>query len=65
MTKDVEPYMIVAGVPAKPVRRRLSEDLAERMIALGWWDWDHDALRIALADFRALPAEAFLEKYCG
>ena len=65
VTKDVAPYTIVAGVPAKPVRRRLPEDLAERMMALGWWDWDHDRLREALMDFRALPAEAFLEKYGG
>ena len=35
------------------------------MMALGWWDWDHDRLREALMDFRALPAEAFLEKYGG
>ena len=33
------------------------------MDALAWWDWTHEALRLALADFRALPAEAFLEKY--
>jgi hypothetical protein len=31
--------------------------------ALAWWDWDHGTLRHALPDFRALSAEAFLEKY--
>ena len=63
VTKDVAPYTIVAGVPARPVRRRLPEPVADRLIALGWWDWDHATLRTALQDFRALPAEAFLEKY--
>jgi hypothetical protein len=52
-------------VPAKPVRLRLASDLADRVQALGWWDWDHQALRQALEDFRALPVEAFLEKYNG
>jgi hypothetical protein len=35
------------------------------MLALAWWDWSHDRLRASLDDFRALPAEAFLEKYGG
>lgn len=63
VTKDVAPYTIVAGVPAKPVRVRLEPDLAERMIALAWWDWDHTAIRAALDDFRHMPVLAFLEKY--
>jgi phosphonate metabolism protein (transferase hexapeptide repeat family) len=65
VTKDVPPYTIVAGVPAVPLRRRFPETVAERMMALAWWDWGHDQLRTALPDFRALPAEAFLEKYGG
>lgn len=63
VTKDVAPYTIVAGVPAEPLRERLPQDLAERMIALAWWDWDHARLRASLEDFRTLTAEAFLEKY--
>jgi hypothetical protein len=63
VTKDVAPYTIVAGVPARPIKPRLAPDLAERVIALGWWDWSHDRLRKTLDDFRSLPVEAFLEKY--
>lgn len=63
VTKDVDPYTIVAGTPAKPLRRRQPVEIADRMIALAWWDWDHDALRAALLDFRSMKAEAFLEKY--
>ena len=63
VTKDVEPYTIVAGIPAVPLRPRFSVGIAERMIALAWWDWPHDSLREALADFRSLSAEAFLERY--
>lgn len=65
VTKDVAPYTIVAGVPAKPIRERFSRAVAERYQALAWWDWDHARLRAALDDFRALEAEAFLEKHGG
>lgn len=63
VTKDVPPYMIVAGIPAVPMRERYPRDIAERMIALAWWDWSHQKLRTALPDFRKLPAEVFLETY--
>lgn len=63
VTKNVPPYMIVAGLPAAPMRPRFSSDIADRMMALAWWDWPHDQLRIALEDFRTLKAEAFLGRY--
>lgn len=63
VTKDVEPYVIVAGNPARAIRRRLPEDAAERMLRLGWWDWDHGTLRARLAAFRGLSAQAFLDRY--
>ena len=63
VTKDVAPYTIVAGTPARPLRPRQPVKIADRLIALAWWDWPHDALRRALDDFRGLEAEAFLEKY--
>lgn len=65
VTKDVAPYMIVAGLPATPLRPRFDARTAERLLGLAWWDWSHDMLRQALPDFRALAAEAFLEKYHG
>ncbi|MFG6560764.1 chloramphenicol acetyltransferase [Sulfitobacter sp. 1A15299] len=63
VTRDVAPYMIVAGIPAQPLRRRFSESIAARMEELAWWDWPHDRLQASLEDFQTLPAEAFLEKY--
>jgi hypothetical protein len=65
VSKDVAPYTIVGGVPAKPIRERFDRRTAERYQALAWWDWDHVRLRAALDDFRALSAEAFLEKHGG
>jgi phosphonate metabolism protein (transferase hexapeptide repeat family) len=63
VTKDVEPYTIVAGVPAKPIRRRVSERTEAKLMAIAWWDWTHDMLRERLGDFRSLDADAFAAKY--
>src|SRR5262245_2220100 len=63
VTKDVPAYTIVAGNPARIVRRRFDERTEERLKALAWWDWSHEALRLALPDFRKLGVEAFLDKY--
>lgn len=65
VTKDVAPYSIVAGNPARVVRQRFPDEIAGRLLALAWWDWSHDRLRAALADFRHLPVEAFLDTYEG
>ncbi|MGR3503952.1 chloramphenicol acetyltransferase [Pseudaestuariivita sp.] len=65
VTKDVAPYTIVAGTPAKVLRLRQPPEIAERLIALAWWDWPHDALRAALEDFRTLEAKVFLDRYGG
>jgi phosphonate metabolism protein (transferase hexapeptide repeat family) len=63
VSKDVEPYMVVGGVAAKPIRERFPRAIAERYDRLAWWDWDHARLRAALQDFRDLSAEAFVDKY--
>jgi phosphonate metabolism protein (transferase hexapeptide repeat family) len=63
VTKDVAPYTIVGGNPARPIRQRFPSQIAARMVRLAWWHWSHERLRLALPDFRRLSAEEFLERY--
>lgn len=65
VTKDVPAYTIVAGNPARPIRRRFSETVEQSLMDLAWWDWDHETLRLALPDFRTMSVEDFVSKYKG
>ena len=56
VTKNVEPYTVVVGVPAHPIKKRFSEDVIEKLEALRWWDWDHETLREGLPYFRDFTA---------
>lgn len=63
VTKDVPAYAIAVGNPARILRQRFPGDIAARMQRLAWWDWPHERLSAALADFRRLSAERFLARY--
>lgn len=63
VSRDVEAYTIVGGVPAKFIRRRFSEEIGRRLDRLAWWDWSHARLRAALDDFRSLSIEEFLARH--
>jgi len=65
VTKDVPAYTIVTGVPATPLRQRFPDSVCADMDTLAWWDWEHEALQSALADFRAMDAADFVSKYLG
>lgn len=48
VTKDVPPYTIVGGTPAKEIRKRFDAELIQQLLMLKWWDWSNDKIRQCL-----------------
>lgn len=65
VTRDVDAYAIVAGVPARVIRQRFDASTAARLVALSWWDWPLLRLHKAIEDMQALSIAAFLDKWEG
>lgn len=63
VTRDVAPYTIVGGVPARLIRERFSRDVAERLGRIAWWDWPFETVMERLADFQSTDIEAFCARY--
>ena len=61
VTKDVAAYMVAVGVPARVLRPRFEEGIAERLERTGWFDWSRDLLEARFEEFKDL--NVFLEKY--
>jgi virginiamycin A acetyltransferase len=45
VTKDVSPYTIVGGIPAKPIRKRFSDEVISRLLELQWWNWSENRFK--------------------
>ena len=63
VTKPVPDYTIVAGNPARPIRRRLSEATEAAMRRIAWWEWPRERLVEALPEFQRLDAEGFARRH--
>jgi phosphonate metabolism protein (transferase hexapeptide repeat family) len=62
-SKDIPPFAIAVGVPAKTLRFRFPEATVERLLRLAWWDWPRERLATTLPAFRALSVEDFLDRH--
>jgi hypothetical protein len=63
VTHNVAPFTIVVGVPARPIRKRFSDEVIERLLRTAWWDWDRQLLEERFQDL--LDIDLFLEKYAA
>lgn len=63
VTKDVEPYQIVAGAPARPLRHRFPEDVRAALLRMAWWDWPPERLSHALEDMQTSDIVSFIRRW--
>jgi acetyltransferase-like isoleucine patch superfamily enzyme len=61
VTKNVEPYSVVVGNPAKHIKSRFPETLVESLIKIKWWDWPENKIKESQELFQ--NPEAFISKY--
>lgn len=53
VSKDIPPYTIAAGVPAKPIRKRFSQDTIRSLLEIKWWNWSEERIARHIADIQA------------
>lgn len=63
VSRDVAPYTIVGGVPARLIRPRFPAEIAARLARIAWWDWPFDTIMARLADFQSGDIAAFCDKW--
>jgi phosphonate metabolism protein (transferase hexapeptide repeat family) len=61
VTKDVEPYSVVVGNPARVQRYRFSPEVIKKMLSIKWWEWDQSKIKSAISDFN--HTDNFVAKY--
>ena len=64
VTRDVPPYAIVGGTPAKLIRYRFSEDVIAKLLAIRWWEWSDEKIKQEAALLTG-PIEPFIERHAS
>lgn len=62
VTKDVAPYSIVAGIPAKHIKYRFEEDIRNKLLELQWWNWSIDKIKQNFSLFGKEPTRELIEQ---
>lgn len=62
VTKNVPPYTVVCGNPAREIRGRFDDETVRKLLSIRWWDWPDNKVRWSMDDL-GLPAEEFVKKH--
>ena len=63
VTKDLPPFAVAVGNPARVIRFRFEEGVRAALLRIAWWDWPRERLAAVLHDIRTLSAEAFCRRH--
>ncbi len=63
VSRDVEPYTIVGGVPARRIRERFNRDIAAKLARIAWWNWSFETIMERLPDFQSADIEALCKRW--
>jgi phosphonate metabolism protein (transferase hexapeptide repeat family) len=63
VTRDVAPYSIVGGVPARQIRERFNRSIATQLAKIAWWDWPAETIWQRLPEFQSGDVEAFCARW--
>ena len=63
VTKDISPYTIVGGVPAKVIRKRFDDETIEKLLKIQWWNWEDKHIVNAIRMLQSNRIEELIEYY--
>ncbi len=63
VTKDVAPYAIVGGIPAKQIGQRFSDEQIAALLRIAWWDWRLETIKARVDELCSPDVDAFIASY--
>jgi len=63
VAKDIPPYAVVVGNPARVIRKRFDDEIIEALLRIRWWDWSDEKVRIGVPELMSSNINAFVRQH--